>query len=292
MKQLDFFFDYFSQLRSQLRGQLLSKEEKTLVAGGKRELSEVLFVQGRKIFIRRRAYQRNLSLTAKADGTLIVTAARKIPIKMITKFVSDSWVWVGARREYYAELQRRFPEKKFEPNEDFPILDKKYSLQINFTAARKAQVKLENGQLIVDVPQYPARHNYRHQVRLAVRSYYEQLGKQILQERVHYYSQKLQLYPQSLSFRCQKTRWGSCSQSGHISLNWRLVAAPIEVLDYVVVHELCHLKHLNHSKNFWGLVETHCANWKMIRKWLSENRYAFDFLMDISELHPGSSRGT
>jgi predicted metal-dependent hydrolase len=69
----------------------------------------------------------------------------------------------------------------------------------------------------------------------------------------------------------QRTIWGSCSPRGTISFNWRLVLAPLEVLDYVVVHELCHLRILDHSRRFWRLVEQHRPQWREQRDWLREH---------------------
>jgi predicted metal-dependent hydrolase len=69
----------------------------------------------------------------------------------------------------------------------------------------------------------------------------------------------------------QRTLWGSCSPGGTLSFNWRLVLAPLEVLDYVVVHELCHLRVLNHSRAFWELVEGHRPHWREQRVWLREH---------------------
>jgi predicted metal-dependent hydrolase len=73
-----------------------------------------------------------------------------------------------------------------------------------------------------------------------------------------------------IEIRDQRTRWGSCSPLGTLSFNWRLVLAPIEVLDYVVVHELCHLRHPNHSPRFWQLVASRRPQWRSGREWLRE----------------------
>jgi predicted metal-dependent hydrolase len=73
-----------------------------------------------------------------------------------------------------------------------------------------------------------------------------------------------------VEIRDQRTRWGSCSARGTLSFNWRLVLAPFEVLDYVVVHELCHLREPNHSPRFWHLVDSRRPHWRLHREWLRE----------------------
>ena len=74
-----------------------------------------------------------------------------------------------------------------------------------------------------------------------------------------------------IEIRAQRARWGSCSTTGTLSFNWRLVLAPLEVLDYVVVHELCHLRVPNHSPRFWRLVESRRPDWRRQREWLNEH---------------------
>ena len=76
-----------------------------------------------------------------------------------------------------------------------------------------------------------------------------------------------------ISVRCQRSRWGSCNSKGDISLNCLLLLAPDDVIDSVVIHELCHLKEMNHSKRFYALVYRYCPGYDKSRKWLSENGY-------------------
>jgi predicted metal-dependent hydrolase len=74
-----------------------------------------------------------------------------------------------------------------------------------------------------------------------------------------------------LTIRAQRTRWGSCSPTGALSFNWRLLLAPEPVLDYVVIHEACHLKVADHSQRFWALVGRHCPDWRAQARWLRRN---------------------
>jgi predicted metal-dependent hydrolase len=84
-------------------------------------------------------------------------------------------------------------------------------------------------------------------------------------------ARELGVEPKRLQIRDQKTRWGSCSTTGTLSFNWRLVLAPFEVLDYIVVHELCHMREPNHSRRFWKLVEKRRPDWRVHRDWLFEH---------------------
>src|SRR5713101_4676441 len=81
----------------------------------------------------------------------------------------------------------------------------------------------------------------------------------------------LRVKPKRIQIRDQRSRWGSCSTTGALSFNWRLVLAPFEVLDYVVVHELCHLRVPDHSQRFWDLVATRRPRWRKQRDWLHQH---------------------
>lgn len=71
--------------------------------------------------------------------------------------------------------------------------------------------------------------------------------------------------------RSQKTKWGTCSTRGNLSFNWRLIKCPLFVLDYLIVHELCHTVYMNHSRDFWNLVQHHCPDYKRAKKWIDEH---------------------
>jgi len=106
---------------------------------------------------------------------------------------------------------------------------------------------------------------------LALEKRYRDAAKDYIPKRVNYYHQFTDGTFQKITIRDQKTRWGSCSSNGTLSFSFRLMMAPPRVLDYVVVHELCHLTHMNHSKDFWNMVESILPDYKEHRKWLKEN---------------------
>lgn len=94
---------------------------------------------------------------------------------------------------------------------------------------------------------------------------------QVIPKRVAYYAEKMQVSYGRITIRNQKTRWGSCSGKGNLNFNCLLMMTPPEVLDYVVVHELCHRKEMNHSQRFWKEVEKILPDYRVQRAWLKEN---------------------
>lgn len=97
------------------------------------------------------------------------------------------------------------------------------------------------------------------------------LAKQVIPEKVAYYARLMGVSYGRISIRKQKSRWGSCSREGNLNFNCLLIMAPPEVLDYVVVHELCHRIEMNHSAKFWAQVEQVIPEYRTYRKWLKEH---------------------
>lgn len=112
---------------------------------------------------------------------------------------------------------------------------------------------------------------------------YRMAAKSYIPRRVAYYADILGVTYGKISIRDQKTRWGSCSSKGNLNFNWKLMLAPPGVLDYVVVHELCHRKEMNHSPQFWKEVETVLPDYKEHRTWLKKNGNSLTLLPAAAE---------
>jgi len=109
-------------------------------------------------------------------------------------------------------------------------------------------------------------------VKQALAKYFKLQLTHCLSENLPILSQQLQLFPQHYKVRFYKTRWGSCNSRGELSFNYLLIMAPKWVIDYVVIHELCHLQHLNHSANFWLLVAKYQPSYKQAKAWLTAHQ--------------------
>ncbi|MCP4969241.1 MAG: M48 family metallopeptidase [Arcobacter sp.] len=96
--------------------------------------------------------------------------------------------------------------------------------------------------------------------------FYRVKSKEIIPPLVDLYSKKMNLYPTSIKFRKNKNTWGSCNYKNGLNFNILLIKYPIKIVEYVVIHELAHIKHKNHSKEFWNLVENYCPDYKKIMK--------------------------
>lgn len=114
---------------------------------------------------------------------------------------------------------------------------------------------------------------------------YRNAAKEYFTKRVEYYIQLTGGTYTRITIRDQKTRWGSRSTSGTLSFNYRLMYAPLKVLDYVVVHELCHITYMDHSKNFWNKVASVLPDYKESRRWLREHGSELNIEEHMKRLH-------
>ena len=106
---------------------------------------------------------------------------------------------------------------------------------------------------------------------LALEQWYRTEAAKLINERADKLSSQMGISYKRVAIRGQKTRWGSCSHKKNLNFNWKLIMAPEPVIDYVIIHELTHLKEMNHSKRFWELVAEYCPAWRDYKKWLKQH---------------------
>lgn len=116
-----------------------------------------------------------------------------------------------------------------------------------------------------------------------VEDWYRKQAEKLIRQRADSLSGTLEVTYHKITIRRARTRWGSCSDKGNLSFNWKLVMVPETVVDYVIIHELAHLKEPNHSRSFWRLVEEHCPRWREYRAWLKEHQAELSTGLSIPE---------
>lgn len=255
----------------------------------KKKSGEVLLFRDREVQIHRGLNRRSIGLTLQVNGRIRISAPKSISLSHIKAFLATNSSWIETHLERYRTLREAYPPKRFIAGEKFLYMGQRFALV--YRAGRGAHVDFETSgdELIVSIPE--SRWNGfdplapHPELAVPLARFYESEGRAIIGARLGLYSRRMALRPASVCFRSQKTRWGSCSVQGKISLNWRLIVAPLDVIDYVVVHELSHLRHYDHSRMFWELVSHHLPSYLELRQWLRDHQYEADFLARTSELH-------
>jgi predicted metal-dependent hydrolase len=248
-------------------------------------MPEVIEFAGHCVEVRRRPFQRRLSVTVHPSGVIRVSANKSLRPSAIRQFLQENKNWLEKSIKGSLDLRQKHPPKKFVSGEFYPYLGESYRLRLSKGAPQR--VVVEPGEIQFFIPRDEAELTPRQRQRYynSFRASYKQVAARIMAQRVELYSGRMQLVPSGLQFRGQKTVWGSCSPTNKISLNYKLIIAPLPIVDYVVIHELAHIKHKNHSKNFWNLVEQYTPHRHWARQWLRENTFSADFLNKTSELH-------
>lgn len=207
-----------------------------------------------------RSKRKTIAIIVKPDGSVIVRAPLRASLKSIREFVYKNIQWIKRKKAAVETLSPPVP-RQYLPGELFLFLGNSYPLEI---------VEEQKQGLVLD-GRFKLAQTWREDAALAFESWYREQARQYFRERIHYYSGLYGFHYKKIGITSAQTRWGSCSADGSLNFSWRLIMAPGEVVDYVVIHELVHTRFHNHSREFWSQVQQIMPEYREHRKWLKEN---------------------
>ncbi len=213
-----------------------------------------------------RSRRKTLAIEVTRDARLIVRAPAKATLEEINRFVKRKHQWVQEKQRIARERLQKMAPKQFVDGEEFLFLGNTYRLSI---------VDDNSNPLSFDREFRLSRAHLHHARQLFVDWYKEQAYKKI-RERLDRYSVVSDIQFKKFTISNAQKRWGSCSSRGNLHFSWRLIMAALSVVDYVVVHELVHIREQNHSAKFWKKVELLLPDYRSNRQWLKLNGYSLD----------------
>ncbi|HEY1405427.1 MAG TPA: SprT family zinc-dependent metalloprotease [Spirochaetota bacterium] len=191
-----------------------------------------------------RARRKTLALVIRDDGSLEVRAPHHYPLDSIERFIMEKSAWVIKKRAHVLSRPKA-PTRRYEEGEYFPYLGKDYPLL--FSANAK---KIYAGSALI-VPQ-----RYRKNPKSALLRWYKEEAYRIIEERTKVFARRFGFSWRTISINSATRRWGSCNSRGSLNFSYRLVMAPQDLVDFVILHELCHTIHHNHSSAFYHALAT------------------------------------
>jgi predicted metal-dependent hydrolase len=207
-----------------------------------------------------RSKRRTIALIVERDGTLTVRAPMRTSRALIQKFIHEKTDWISRAREKLKSIVP-VPVRQYTDGETFPYLGSSFALKL--AKPQRPSLKFDNGFRLSQTAQKKGE--------AAFTRWYKNQAYEVICARVAHYARQYGFTLKQVKISSAKTRWGSCSPSGTLNFTWRLVMAPLDVIDYVVVHELVHLRVKDHSRKFWKAVENIYPEYKKQRKWLRDN---------------------
>ena len=207
---------------------------------------------------------RKRSASIQLDGVGIkIRIPKTLSDKRINALIVKRSKWIQQKLKE-AALSPPVEPKAYVHGENFLYLGQDYQLSV--LSGQKQTTELKGNFLEVTIADKDK--NHPDSIRSMLIRWYKQQAEVLLVEKTRAYAGLIGVEPQSIVVKDYKSRWGSCSINGDISYNWRIIMAPDHIVDYVVVHELCHLLEHNHSSRYWQHVERYVSDYKQRRNWL------------------------
>lgn len=219
------------------------------------------------ITIKSKKRKKTISLSIAREGSIIVRAPENISEEQIQSFVRSKQRWIKSRLAQRTAMASAMKPKEFNEGEDFLYLGQNHKLKIT-TDDNSEGLLFYDGQFILS-------HRKRESARELFKSWYGNESRNHLTQRIRFYSRLMEFYPSAVKITGAQKRWGSCSPQNSLNFPLRIVMLPLEIIDYIVVHELAHIKEKNHSKRFWQIVAGILPDYKKRNNWLRQNDLSF-----------------
>ena len=199
-------------------------------------------------------------------GKVFVIVPECLSMAAIESLVAKKNRWIKEKLAIQNEIIAIKP-KEFASGESFSFLGRNHPLKIE--SGLYPFIKLHQDELVVSVRDKTA--DNAQAIKQLLIKWYQQQAESELREKTERYSRIIGVNPASVTIKLFKSRWGSCSITGGIQYNWKIIIAPNRIVNYVVIHELCHILHHNHSPAFWKAVERYCHDYRDCSAWLKIN---------------------
>jgi len=213
-----------------------------------------------------RSSRRKTAAIKIQKGKVYVIVPECLTMAAIESLVAKKHRWIKEKLAIQNEIIAIKP-KAFVSGETFSYLGKSHPLKIE--SGRYPVIKLHQDELVVSVRDKTA--DNAQAIKQLLIKWYKQQAETELRDKTERYSRIIGVNPSSVTIKTFKSRWGSCSIAGGIQYNWKIIIAPDWIVNYVVIHELCHILHHNHSPAFWKAVERHCHDYRDCNAWLKNN---------------------
>ena len=215
--------------------------------------------------LRRSAKAKHLRFQISASNGFVVIVPRRYRIDDLPSLLQKKQTWILKNIARYDTVSIPFDSDTLSIGDSIPYLGQQYEVCLNSNHSSTCSVSLENNVFLIEgiCDNGTAAVVLKQWLNGQAHTYIKQRASEL--------APGLGVKYNRIFIRNQRTRWGSCSGLGNISLNWKLIMFPPHIIDYVVIHELAHLVVMGHGKSFWDVVAAHCPDWRSCRQWIREH---------------------
>jgi len=222
--------------------------------------------------------QRRLSGTSISVGPrgVVVRAPFWVPVWVIKNFIEEKKDWIEQQLKKFPQVSKK--ERLYQDGENVYFLGEKLTLKVTETEnITRTQVIHEEQIIRIVISGHIVGDKRNQEVKKSLTSWFLEKGVEHITDKANIFSERLGVNYRKITLKNVSSIWGSCSSKNNLNFNRHLIMAPHEVIDYVVIHEVCHLVHRDHSSRFWALVRSLDPEYKTHRLWLRQNRNLLAF---------------